>query len=169
MPAAIPAEAEVEEPSQVDGGGSDGEGLAVAFDSSVADSTVAVGDEPGDGSLDHRSVLPVVGETVTASPFRSSCGEVMIVFGDLEGLAVPGGGASCPKRAAGATRPEGPQARSADRDGDPVRAGDGASGVVDGEVIATELVVAEVRVAWLRQRLDHGGVAGCLEAGTHRA
>ena len=53
-------EAEVEESSEVDRGGSDVKGLPVAFDTAVADSAVAVGDEPGDGSFDHGSVLPVV-------------------------------------------------------------------------------------------------------------
>ncbi len=99
-------ESEVEEASQVDGRGSDGEGLAVAFNASVADSAVAVGDEPRNGSFDHRSVLPVVVDAVTATPLGSRCGEVLVVFADFERLAVDGGGASCADRAAVAAWPE---------------------------------------------------------------
>jgi hypothetical protein len=50
-------EAEVQESSEVDRGSAGGECLAIAFDASVADSAVAAGDQPGDGSFDHRSVL----------------------------------------------------------------------------------------------------------------
>ena len=63
-PAVVPVEAEVEESSEVDRCCSDRESEAVAFDAAVADSAVAVGDEPGDGSFDHRPVLPVVVEAL---------------------------------------------------------------------------------------------------------
>jgi hypothetical protein len=51
------------------------------------------------------------------------------------------------------------------RDGDAVGAGDGASGVVDREVVAMELVGAQVRVAGQWPRLDHRGVTSSSESG----
>ena len=75
-------EAEVEESSEVDCGGSDAEGLAVAFDASVADSAVAVGDEPGNGSFDHGPVLAVVVESLTFAPSGAGIGEESVVFAD---------------------------------------------------------------------------------------
>ena len=41
-------EPEVDESTQVDGGGTDTESDTVAFHASVADSSVSVGDQPGD-------------------------------------------------------------------------------------------------------------------------
>ena len=75
-------ETEVEESSEVDCGGSDAEGLAVAFDAAVADSAVAVGDEPGNGSFDHGPVVAVVGESLTLAPSGAGGGEESVVFAD---------------------------------------------------------------------------------------
>ena len=95
VPAVVPVEAEVAEPSKVQGGGSDGEREVVAFDAAIADSAVSVAGEPGDGSFDQWSVLPVVGdEAGIGSPALSVGGEELIVDADREGLAVAGGGAS---------------------------------------------------------------------------
>ena len=68
--------------------------MAVAFDAAVADSAVAVGDEPGDGSFDHGPVLPVVGEPFTVTPGLAGASEVVVVFADVEGLAADAGGAA---------------------------------------------------------------------------
>ena len=46
-----------------------------------------------------------------------------------------------------------------------VGAGDGAGGVVDGEVVAVELVVAEVGVAGERPGLDQDSVPSVVELG----
>ena len=49
----VVVEAEVDESTQVDGGDPDVETGLVAGEAVVADSAVAVGDEPGDGAFDH--------------------------------------------------------------------------------------------------------------------
>ena len=89
-PDAVPSETEVEEASQIDGRGAHGEGLPVSFGAAVADFAVAVGDEPGNGSFDHRSVLAVVVDAVASSPSSARDGEVLVVFGDMKGLASDG-------------------------------------------------------------------------------
>ena len=81
-------EAEVEESSKVDGGGSGGQGEAVAVDAAVADASVPVGDEPGEGAFDHGSVLAVVVEAGARSPVGSCGSEVLVVVGDVKDLAV---------------------------------------------------------------------------------
>jgi hypothetical protein len=91
LPAVVPVEAEVEEASEVDGGGSDAEGEAVAVDAAVSAAAVAVGDEPGDGAFDHGPVLSVVvDEDGVASPSAPVCGQEFVMLGDEERLA--GGG-----------------------------------------------------------------------------
>ena len=64
---AVVVEAEVDESAEVERGDAGGEPLLVAFDAAVADAAVAVGDEPGDGSFDHGSLLAVVGSAKSPS------------------------------------------------------------------------------------------------------
>jgi hypothetical protein len=75
-------EAEVEESPEVDGGDAGGQADAVAFDASVADSPVVVGDEPGDGAFDHGPVLAVVLDTGPAAHAGSGGGEELVVVAD---------------------------------------------------------------------------------------
>ena len=95
LPAVVPGEAEVAEPSRVQGGGSDREAELVAFDAAVADAAVAVAGEPGDGSFDQWSVGSVVrGDIGVGSPALPVGGEEFVVGADRECLAASGGGAS---------------------------------------------------------------------------
>ena len=75
LPAVMPVETEVEESSKVDRSGAHGECLPVACDTAVADSAVPVGDEPGNRSFDHRSVLAVVVDAFTSTPTRPGRGD----------------------------------------------------------------------------------------------
>ena len=93
-------ESEVDESAQVDGGGSEAQSDAVAFDASVADPSVSVGDEPGDGSFDHGPVLAVVVQVLSVAPPSTGGGENLVVFTDPVGFAVDCGGAADPQRAA---------------------------------------------------------------------
>ena len=99
-------EAEVEQPTQVDDGGSDAESEPVAFDAAVADTAVAVGDEPGDGPFDEWPPLPVVVDADAGPPVGAGGGEQLVVLPDGEDLAVGVGGATGPQRAAVAARSE---------------------------------------------------------------
>ena len=96
----VVVEAEVDESLQVDCCCSGGERCAVSFDASVADSSVAFGDEPGDGPFDHGPVLAVVVDADVVAPVGSRLGEELVVFADSEHLAVDCGGAALPGRAA---------------------------------------------------------------------
>lgn len=117
---------EVDEASQVEGGGSQAEADAVAFDAAEADASVAVGDEPGDGALDHRVVLAVVVEAGACCPVGPCLCEQLVVVADFEGLAVLGAGAVMPGRAGGASRSEDGVAGGRDSDGPAGRPRDGA-------------------------------------------
>src|SRR5690606_2782519 len=81
-------------------------------------------------------------------------GEETDVVADDDGLASDGCGASRSERATSAFRAEDGVAVVGDVDRHLVRTGDGASAVVDGEVVTVELVVAEFRVRCQRPRLD---------------
>lgn len=86
---AVVFEAEVDQPFEVDDGCSSRERQAVAFNSVVSASAVAVGDEPCDSALDHWSMLAIVrNEVGVGSPTGPVGGEVMVVCGDDEYLAV---------------------------------------------------------------------------------
>jgi hypothetical protein len=61
-------ESQVDEPSQVDGGHSEGELCLVGFDPSKADPPVVFAHDPGDGSFHHGSVLSVVGGGFSCRP-----------------------------------------------------------------------------------------------------
>ena len=88
-------EAQVEESFEVDDRGSSGESDLVAGDAAVAASSVAVGDEPGNGALDEWAVLSVVrNEVGVGAPAEPVGGEMLVVFADLERLAVDGCGAT---------------------------------------------------------------------------
>ena len=58
---------------------------------------------------------------------------------------------------------------ASDVDGVSAGAGDGASGVVDDEVVAVELVRSELGVAAQRYRLDRRGVFSCGQRCTNVA
>ena len=90
------SEAEVEEASQVDGGGADAESEPVAFDTAVADSAVAVSDEPGERAFDQWPPLPLVVEMGAGPPIGPGGGEEFVVLADAEHSTVDAG------RAAGA-------------------------------------------------------------------
>ena len=77
-------EAEVDEPSQVDGGDPQRQSGAVRFDTSVADSTVSVGDDPGYGTFDHGPVLAVVGNDGVVGPGLPGGDEFVVVVRDGE-------------------------------------------------------------------------------------
>jgi hypothetical protein len=94
LPAVVPAETEVDESPEVDRGGPDGECVPVGFDAAVTDSAVAVGDEPGDGAFDHRSVLPVVVESFPVTPGASGLREELVVVADVDHSAGLAGGAA---------------------------------------------------------------------------
>ena len=89
LPAVVPIEAEVEEPAEVDRGGSDRQSESVGVDSSVSAAAVAVGDEPGDRSFDHRPMLLVVVDEIGVGGLAGAVrGEELIVFADDKGLAI---------------------------------------------------------------------------------
>jgi hypothetical protein len=164
LPAVVPVESEVEESAEVDGGGSDRQGDPVAVDASAA--AVAVGDEPGNGSFDHRPLLSVVvneGDVVVPACLVGC--EVLAVFADGEGLAFGRCGAAGSEGAGVASFPEACGARRGDVGSDVVGAGDGAGGVVDAEVVPTELVVAEVRVPAAGPGFDQDPMFGVVECG----
>ena len=160
LPALVPVESEVDEASQVEGGRPCRQSDLVAFHAAVADAAMSFGDEPGNRPFDHWSVLAVVVDAVTLAPSGSGKSEVFVVFGDGERLAADVCGASRTQRATNASRSEAGKPAAADGDRGPVRAGDRSSGVVNREVVAMELVRAEMRVPDGRPRLDHRGVPG---------
>ena len=82
---------------------------------------------------------------------------------DAEDLAVGVGGAAAAEGAAGASWTEGGGALRGDGHGDSVRTGDGAVDVVDGELVASELIVAESLVAGEWSGFDDRPVSGGLE------
>ena len=90
---------EVDEALKVHGRGPDRECGAVGFDTSVADSSMAMGDDPGDGSFDHGTVLAVVGGADAVGSVEAGLGEELVVGADPEGFAVFGCGAARPQRA----------------------------------------------------------------------
>src|SRR5580765_4185505 len=167
VPAVVPGESEVEEASQVDGGGTHGQAEPVAFDAAVADSAVTVSDEPGEGAFDEWPPLPVVIHAGPGPPLGSGGSEEFVVAADAEHSTVAGGGAAGAQRTGRATGRELGVALVVDVDGDVVGTGDGAGPVVDAEVVAVELVVVQQRVASGRPRLDHRRVTASGEIGTH--
>ena len=90
----------MDESAEVDRGDSERETELVAFDAAVADAAVTVGDEPGDGSFDHRSPLAVVVGEVAVAPGTSSVDEFGVVFADVECAAGLRGRALIAERAA---------------------------------------------------------------------
>ena len=161
---AVVFEAEVDQSFEVDDGSSSGERDAVAVDAAVTQTTMTVGDEPRDGALDHWSVLSVVVDEVgVGSPAGPVGGEVFVVFGDFECLAVDGGRASRSDGTTSTPCSEDRRARPADVGGDIVGAGDGPGGVVDGEIIAAELIVTQLRVRCERPWFDQDPMLGIGE------
>ena len=85
----VVVEAEVDQSFQVDDRGSGGERDLVAVDAAVSAASVAVGDEPGNGAFDERTVLAVVADQVSVgTPSRPVRSQVLIVFADQERLAI---------------------------------------------------------------------------------
>ena len=71
----MPIDADGDQSAQVDCGASVSEADLVAGDASVSDFATAVADEPGDGSFDHRAVLPVGLLELGGQGMGSCCGE----------------------------------------------------------------------------------------------
>src|SRR6266498_2161977 len=85
---------EVDESAQVDRSGAQREAVVVALDAAVADPAMSVCDEPGDGTFDHGSPLPVVVGEVAVAPSAAGCDEFGVVVTDVEDAALLCGGAA---------------------------------------------------------------------------
>ena len=136
-------QAEVDEPAQVDGGGSQAQPEAVAFHAAVADSAVSVGHDPGERAFHHGAVVAVGVDTDAVAPVGSGSDEEFVVWGEVERLPGSAGGASAPQRALAASGPECGVTLGTDRHRLALRAGHRASLMVDGEVVTVELVITE--------------------------
>src|SRR5690606_32375002 len=147
----VVAQAQVDEALQVDRGAAVGEADLVAGDPAVADFAAAAAHEPGDGSFDHWAV-PLVGlDELGSAGAGSGSGHQSVMFVDLDGASAGGGGATLTQRTAAALGPEGRRAGAADPGRDTVRAGRGAGGGVDREVVDRE----PAHHGWLeRDRFD---------------
>ena len=117
-------------------------------------------------TIDHRPVLAVIADQVAvgspAGPVRC---EVLVVVRDKERFAVDGRGATSADGAAATFRSERRRPAGGDVGGDAVGTGHGSCGVVDVEVVAVELVIAEVRVPSERPGFDQDVVLGIGEFG----
>jgi hypothetical protein len=139
--AAVVVEAEVDESAQVERGDSVSEAELVAFDAAVADASVTVGDEPGNGSFDHWSPVPVVVCEVAVAPRAAGFDEGGVVLADVEGASGLAGGAALTECAAVADRPplvSTSHETSGDGSGVSGGAGRGSVAVIDDEVVAVE-------------------------------
>lgn len=87
----VVVEAEVDEPSEVDGGDTGGEAVVVAGHAPVADAAMTAGDEPGDGTFDHGPPLAVVRSEVAVAPGSAGFDELVVVFIDAQNPSVLGG------------------------------------------------------------------------------
>lgn len=71
---------EIDQPTQVEGGHAMREPLLIALDAAEADPPVAVGDEPGNGALDHGAPSAVLLEPDPFSPLTTG-GHKLVVMG----------------------------------------------------------------------------------------
>lgn len=119
---------------------------------SVADSSIVVGDEPGDGALDHGSVLAVVGDTGSGAPAGPGGDVEVVVVAGVERLADRSGGATAPGWTVLAAAPEGGGSAGGDVHALTFGTGHGAGVVIDGEVVAVELIGVELPAGVAAQR-----------------
>src|SRR4051795_10335521 len=94
LPAVGVAEAEGEEPSEVDGGGTVGQPQPVAGETAVGDASAGA-HEPGEAAFDHGPPASVVVGEVAVAPGPAGIDEFGVVGMDMQGPAVTGGGAAC--------------------------------------------------------------------------
>src|SRR5258705_12352964 len=113
------------------------EPMVVLGDAAVADFAVTAG-QPGDGPFDHGPVLSVFGQPLRVASRLPGSALPGVMGADFEFLAFAAAGASGAQRAVRTASAEGGKSGAADRAGQPVGAGRGAGGVVDGEVIDVE-------------------------------
>ena len=102
----VPDESEVDEPPQVDGCCPGGEGDPVAFNASIFDSAVSVGDDPCNGLFDHGSILSILVEVVSVSPSGPGLGEELVVLTDAKDPANNGCRATVPHWTVPASAPK---------------------------------------------------------------
>ena len=88
--AAVSVESEGQEALEVDRGGAVGQPETVAVDAEVAHASVAASDEPRDGALDHRAMLPVAVLPVRIGRGVTSGGVDVVVRDDTNDTADSG-------------------------------------------------------------------------------
>src|SRR5258707_11542152 len=113
------------------------EPMVVLGDAAVTHPAVAAG-QPGDGPFDHGPVLSVFGQPLRVTSRLPGSALPGVMGADFEFLALVAARASSPQRAVRTASAEGGKSGAADRAGQPVRAGRGAGGVIDGEIINGE-------------------------------
>src|ERR1700757_4184507 len=134
---AVVGEAQLDEPAQVEGGGSVMEPVIIFADAAVTQFSVAAS-QPGDGAFDHGSVLAVFGLPVRVAGGVAGGALPGIVGTDPQGFALAVTSAAFPQWAPRACHAEDGISGAGDRSGQSVGAGRGVVVVVDGEVVDGE-------------------------------
>src|SRR5579864_1537908 len=156
----LAVQTEVDQSPQVERAEPSGESELVALDASVTNSSVATGDEPGDGALHHRSVLAVVVHDERIAPGLTGVDQLVVVLGDPEVLPLRRRRAALSQRAATAVKVEAGVALGADGHGVAGGTGGGAVVVVDDEVVSVETAR---HAAAQRDGLDHQVMASSTQ------
>ena len=129
-PAAVVGEAEVEESFQIDRGAALRPSDPVLGDPAVTQPSVVVFDEPRNGPLDHRAMLPIHRVELRCSGLNTSVHEELMVFMQADRTSAFRGGARFAERAGPTVFPERRRPTLADRDRDVRRARDRPRGQI---------------------------------------